>query len=78
MGTELPIQEPMTKEWIAKALAIKIMVLTGAPVHGSEPARVYGDTLDAETVWLVNHPVIDGAGSSSQHFSLVSKDFCLK
>lgn len=75
---ELPIPEPVTQEWIAKALHIKIMVLTGAAVHGSEAARVYGDGSHVETVWLLNHPTMDGAGSSAQHFSLISKEFCLK
>ena len=61
------------KDWISKHLNVGIYVLTGAPQRGSEPSKIFNEGAVTK-IWLLSHPVTDGAGKSARHFSLISKE----
>ena len=66
-----------SEAWAANTLGVGIFVLTGGLKQGAQATQVFnGDATDK--IWLVSHPVTDGAGHVAPHFSLVSKEPELK
>ena len=76
VATWLPDFSKPAQEWVAKALRIKIAVVSSET--SQEPSIVYNmneeDPSIKETMWLVHHISKDDDGKGAQHFSLISKD----
>ena len=78
----LPKKISSPEEFAAKKLRVRIAIVTGSAQLGSAPVKIFNkdepDPLCDEFLWLVHNISKDGAGSGSQHFSLVSRVTRLK